>query len=66
MVDLNSLLLPPDWSLEQLETQARRVYFEELVPNPPVLAIIRGIENRPLEITNNESAFQHLFGESEG
>ena len=64
--NLESLLLPSDWPLEQLEEAARRVYFEDLVPNPPKLAVLRGISDLPLEITNSEGAFQKIFGESEG
>jgi hypothetical protein len=66
MVDLNCLLLPPDWSVEQLEKEARRVYFEELVPHPPTLPSIRGIETFSLEITNSDGSFRHLFGLSKG
>ena len=68
-VDLNSIILPAKMSLEELEKEARRVYFEELVPNPPKLyeaPAMRAFQNLPLEITNSEGAFKHLFGESEG
>ena len=65
-VDLHDLLLPEEWSLEELEKETRRVYFEELVPNPPTIAILRGIDNLPLQITNSEEAFQKIFGKTEG
>lgn len=52
--------------MEVLVKEARRVYFQELVPKPPVLAVIPGVSNLPLQITNSEGAFLHLFGESEG
>lgn len=65
-VDLDGLLLPADWPLEDLEKEARRVFFEELVPNPPAIPAIRGISDLPLEITNSEGSFLHLFGKSEG
>jgi len=41
-VDLKTLLLPLDWPLEQLEAEARRVYFQNLVPNPPRRPSFRG------------------------
>jgi hypothetical protein len=66
LVDLPGLLLPADWSLKEMEKEARRVYFEELVPNPPALAVVRGMDNLPLEVTGSEGSFRHLFGKSEG
>jgi hypothetical protein len=66
MVELPQLLLPANWQADALEKEARRVYFEELVPNAPILPEIKGMENLPLQITNSEGAFQHIFGESEG
>jgi len=65
-VDLTSLLLPAEWTLEELENEARRVYFQDLVPNPPKLAVLRGISDLPVVVTNTEGAFKHFFGESEG
>jgi len=41
-VDLTSQLLPAKWTLGELEKEARRVYFGDLVPNPPKLAVLRG------------------------
>lgn len=68
-VDLNSIILPEDMPLVELEKEARRVYFEELVPNPPKLyeaGTMSGFQSLPLEITNSEGAFKKIFGESEG
>jgi hypothetical protein len=66
MIDLHELLLPADWQQNAIEQEARRIYFEELVPKPPILPEIKGMENLPLEITNSEGAFRHIFGESKG
>jgi hypothetical protein len=66
MVDLHKLLLPAEWKQDAVEQEARRIYFDELVPNPPALPCIKGLENLPLEITNSEGAFKHIFGESKG
>ena len=43
-VDLKSLLLPDDWTDEQIEAEARRIYFEDLVPNPPVIPACSWLE----------------------
>jgi len=53
-VDLNSLLLPTNWSPDQLAAEARRVYFQELVTNPPRLAVFPWLGGLPLEVTNTE------------
>jgi len=66
MIDLEGLLLPADWPGDAVEKEARRIYFEELVPNPPILPEIKGMQNLRLEITATEGAFKHIFGESEG
>jgi hypothetical protein len=66
MVELEELLLPAEWEPDAVEKEARRIYFEELVKNPPTLPGIKGMQNLPLEITNSEGAFRHIFGESKG
>ena len=60
------MLLPADWTPEQLEAEARRVYFQELVANPPTLAAFPWLAGMPLEVTNTEGAFKKIFGETEG
>ncbi|MGA2871428.1 MAG: hypothetical protein ABSF34_19980, partial [Verrucomicrobiota bacterium] len=47
-VDLNTLLLPADWTPEQLETEARRIYFHDLAANPPVTPDFPWLEKRTL------------------
>lgn len=66
MVNLPDLLLSPNLTDQQLEAETRRIYFGELVPNPPVLPKISGMDHWSIEVTNSEGAFKHLFGESEG
>ncbi len=65
-VDLKSLLLPEDWTLAQLEAEARKVYFEDLVVNPPQTPEFNWLEKRTIIIANSEGGFQKIFGESEG
>ncbi len=66
MVELQQLLLPAEGQQDAIEREARRIYFEELVPSPPRLPDMKGLENLPLEITNSEGAFRHIFGQSKG
>lgn len=65
-VDLQTLLLPADWPLEQLEAEARRVYFQDLVPNPPQTPEFPWLEKRTLIIAGTEGGFQKVFGKSVG
>jgi hypothetical protein len=66
LVDLNQLLLPADWTLEQLEAEARRIYFDDLVKNPPVTPNLKWLEKRTLIIAPTEGGFQKIFGKTEG
>ena len=65
-VNLKTLLLPDNWTMAQLEAEARKVYFEDLVPNPPQSPIYRWLETLPLTIANTEGGFQKVFGETTG
>ncbi|MHB8523145.1 MAG: hypothetical protein ACYDH9_20665 [Limisphaerales bacterium] len=64
--DLHNLLLPQDWTPGDLEAEARRIYFQDLVPSPPQTPNCGWLEKRPIIVTNSEGAFQKIFGESEG
>jgi hypothetical protein len=65
-VELKSLLLPGDWPLAQLEAEARRIYFDDLVPNPPETPFCAWLERRGLIVANSEGGFQKIFGETTG
>jgi len=65
-VDLKSLLLPEDWNPDQLEAEARKVYFEDLVVNPPQTPDFKWLEKRTIIIANSQGGFQKIFGESSG
>ena len=65
-VDLLSLLPPDDWTDDQIETEARRIYFDELVPNAPVIPLCAWLQPMTVTIANTEGGFQKIFGESEG
>lgn len=65
-VDLSQLLLPADWTIEQLEAEARRIYFDDLVKNPPVTPVLKWLEKRTLIIAPTEGGFQKIFGKTEG
>jgi hypothetical protein len=65
-VDLKQLLLPAEWTLEQLESEARKVYFEDLVPNPPQTPAFRWLETLPLTVAGTENGFKKVFGETTG
>jgi hypothetical protein len=64
--DLNPLLLPADWTQEQLEAEAHRVYFEDLVPHPPQTPAFHWLEPLPLTIANAENGFKKVFHETTG
>ena len=64
--DLRTLLLPAEWTPGQLEAEARRVYFEDLVPNPPQTPNFPWLERRTLIIAGTDGGFQKIFGESVG
>ena len=65
-VDLNALLLPSGWTPEQLETEARRIYFEDLATNPPVTPDFPWLEKRTLIIAGTEGGFLKIFGKTTG
>jgi hypothetical protein len=65
-VDLNALLLPAGWTPEQLEAEARRIYFEDLVVNPPVTPAYSWLQQRTLIIAGTEGGFQKIFGKTTG
>lgn len=65
-MDLRNLLLPAEWTLEQLEAEARRVYFDDLAPSPPQTPEFSWLEKRTLIIAGTEGGFQKIFGESAG
>ena len=69
-VDLKSLQLPAvddfAWTMDQLEMEARRIYFEDLVPNPPETPACAWLDRRGLIIPNSEGGFQKIFGETTG
>lgn len=65
-VDLQTLLLPWDWKPDQLETEARQIYFEDLVLNPPQTPEFSWLEKRTLIIAGTEGGFQKLFGKTTG
>lgn len=65
-LDLKILLLPEAWTLAQLEAEARRIYFQELVLNPPVTPEFPWLEKRTLIINGTEGGFQKIFGKTTG
>ena len=65
-MDLNTLLLPADWTPEQLETEARRIYFDDLAANPPVTPDFPWMEKRTLIIAGTEGGFLKIFGKTTG
>ena len=65
-MDLITLLLPADWTPEQLETEARRIYFEDLSANPPVTPDFPWLEKRTLIIAGTEGGFLKIFGKTTG
>jgi hypothetical protein len=65
-VDLKQLLLPADWSLEQLEAEARKIYFDDLSKSPPTTPPYKWLENRTLVIAGTKGGFQKIFGETRG
>lgn len=66
LVDLKQLLLPADWSLAQLEAEARRIYFQDLAVNPPVTPDFKWLDKRTLIISGTEGGFQKVFGKTTG
>ena len=65
-MDLNTLLLPANWTLEQLETEARRIYFADLAAYPPVRPDFPWLEKRTLIIAGTEGGFLKIFGKTTG
>ncbi len=64
--DLKLLLLPADWSLQRLEEEGRRIYFQDLVASPPETPEFGWFEKRTLIVPNTEGAFRKIFGKSVG
>ena len=60
------MLLPTDWTLAQLEAEARRIYFEDLVVNPPVTPAYTWLKQLTLIIAPTEGGFKKIFGETAG
>ena len=65
-VDLNTLLLPANGTPEQLETEARRTYFNDLAANPPATPDFSWLEKRTLIIAGTEGGFLKIFGKTTG
>jgi hypothetical protein len=65
-VDLLALLPPEDWTDEQIEKEARRIYFDDLVPHPPVIPVCSWLEAKHVVVAPTEGGFQKIFGETEG
>ena len=65
-IELHPLLLPADWTDEQFEAEARRIYFNDLVPNPHETPTCTWLEKKGLIISNSEGAFRKIFGKTEG
>jgi hypothetical protein len=65
-LDLRTLLLPEEWTLGQLENEARRIYFDDLVQRPPVTPPYHWLENRTLIINNSEGGFWKIFERTAG
>jgi hypothetical protein len=65
-VDLLSLWPPEDWTDDQIEAEARRIYFDDLVPNPPVIPAVAWLQPTTITVANSEGGFQKIFGESAG
>jgi hypothetical protein len=66
VVDLTQILLPADWTLEQLEAEARRIYFKDLAVNPPQTPAFPWLEKRKLIVSATEGGFQKIFGKTTG
>jgi hypothetical protein len=64
--DLKTLLLPEDWTIEQLEKEARRIYFDDLVQRPPVTPAYHWLEDRTIIINDSEGGFWKIFGRTKG
>ncbi len=65
-MELKQLLLPANWPLEQLEAEARKIYFEDLAANPPLTPECKWLEKRTLIIAGTEGGFQKVFGKTTG
>ena len=63
---MKQLLLPADWSLEQLEAAARKIYFKDLAANPPITPEFKWLEKRTLIVAGTEGGFLKIFGKTEG
>jgi hypothetical protein len=49
-----------------LETEARRIYFENLVPNPPQTPDFGWFDRLTLIVAPTEGGFQKIFGKTVG
>ncbi|MCL5098439.1 MAG: hypothetical protein M1608_13100 [Candidatus Omnitrophica bacterium] len=65
-VELDKLVLPADWPLEQLEAEARKIYFDDLVTSPPQTPEFVWLEDRTLIVAGTEGGFQKVFGKTTG
>lgn len=63
--DLNAALLPADMSGAALEDEARKIYFDDLVPNPPQTPAFAWLSQHVTTIANSEGGFRKIFGLSE-
>jgi hypothetical protein len=65
-IDLKSLVLPEDWTPDRIEAEARRIYFDDLVPLPPVVPACLWLETKAIIVAPTEGGFRKIFGETEG
>jgi len=65
-MDLSPLLMPDDWTDDQLEAEARRIYFDDLATSPPVIPEVPWMIKLPVEVSGTEGGFRKIFEETEG
>jgi len=58
--------MPVDWTPAQLEAEARKIYFDDLVKRPPVTPDFKWLEKRTLIVANSEGGFKKVFGKTTG
>lgn len=63
---LPDLLLPDTLTDAELEAAARKIYFEELVPHPPVIPARPWLIPMRIVVAPTEGGFQKLFGKTDG
>lgn len=64
-MDLEPLLLPSHLTDEQLEAEARRIYFDDLAVNPPVIPDVQWLNKLHVHVNPVEGALK-LFAETTG